>query len=200
MLACNYEVKIIVPRAFPRSVPRVYSTDGQVPKNYHTYPSSDVLCLGAPLELRAIVLQDPTLAGFVTGALVPYLYRHRYTVEHDGNGPPGWDDLAHGSRGLLQYYGDKLGVSDYGACVALLHQAGQLQQKKGRRVRCPCGSGRTLYECHYERMLAIRRSVGRKAVWDAYLLLRDLKAPPPESKSDGGALETVAEAKREGSR
>lgn len=183
MLECDYGVKIIVHRSFPRSLPRVYSTDGQISKDYHTYPSSEHLCIGAPIELREILLQDPTLRGYVAGALVPYLYRHRYTIECDPEGPPGWKDLEHGTRGLLQYYGDKLGVSNYGACVALLHQAGMTQQKRGRRVRCPCGSGMTLFECHYERMLALRRSVGREAVWKAYLHLKNSKAPPPESPS-----------------
>ena len=180
ILECNYGLKIIVSRAFPNALPRIYSTDGQIQKGYHTFPSSAELCLGAPLELREILLQDPTLPGYVTGALVPYLYRHRYTVERETEGPPGWEDLAHGTPGLLQYYNDKLGVSDYGACLVLLRQAGQRQQKKGRRVPCICGSGKMLYKCHYERMLNLRRSVGREAVWNAYLHLRKSKAPPSE--------------------
>lgn len=180
LLECDYGVKVIVPRAFPRSLPRVYSTDGQIQEDYHTFSTGE-LCLGAPLELRTILQQEPTLLGYITGALVPYLYRHQYTIAFDAKGPPGWEDLKHGSHGLLQYYGDKLGVSDYIACVALLHQAGMRQQKKGRRVRCPCGSGMTLFECHYEQMLALRSTVGRDAVWRAYLHLKSLKAPPPNS-------------------
>lgn len=175
MLECDYAIKVIVPRAFPTQLPRVYSTDGQILKDYHTNPTGD-LCLGPPLQLHAILREEPSLIGYFVGAVVPYLYRHRYTVLHGGEDPPGWTDLAHGAPGLLDYYEAELDVRGYRACLALLRHAGQ-KQRTGRRAPCPCGSGRSLNACHYKRMAALRQSAGRAAVWRAYLDL--LEQGPP---------------------
>lgn len=187
-LTWAYEIKVIAPRAFPSELPRVYSIDGQVPETYHTNPTKD-LCLGPSLQLHEILREDPTLLGYVTGAVVPFLYRHRFTVLYPGVDPPRWGELDHGTPGLLAHYGERLGVDDYGACLALLQQASQRQQKKGRKERCPCGGGGTLFECHYERMAALRQSVGRGVLRDAYTELRRSGPPKPsESESTGVRL------------
>lgn len=177
-LTWSYEIKIIAPRTFPSQLPRIFSIDGQVPENYHTNPAKD-LCLGPSLQLHEILREDPTLLGYVTGTVVPFLYRHRFTVLYPNADPPRWGELAHGTPGLLTYYGDRLGVTDYGACLALLRPAAQRQQKKGRKEECPCGSGRTLFECHYKQMVELRKSVGRGVLRQALTELQ--RSGPPQS-------------------
>lgn len=187
-LTWTYEIKLIAPHAFPNELPRVYSIDGQVPGTYHTNPTgknsgpTGDLCLGAPLQLHEILREDPTLLGYVTSAVIPYLYRHRYTVLYPGNEPPSWGELDHGTLGLLAHYRERLGVDSYGACLTLMHQAAQIQQKKGRKVRCPCGSGRTLFDCHYKQMLYLRKTIGRSALMDAYRDLHLCGPPPPKDQ------------------
>lgn len=187
-LTWTYELKLIVPRSFPCDLPRVYSIDGQVPREYHTNPNGD-LCLGPPLQLQEILREDPTLLGYVMGAVVPYLYRHRFTVLFPGREPPTWGELEHGTPGLLGYYERRLGACGYAACLALLRHGG-MKQRTGRRSPCPCGSGRSLNACHYSRMADVRQSAGRAAVWRAYLELRDQGPPrrqPAHTESEGPA-------------
>jgi hypothetical protein len=158
-LSGAYRIKIVVPRAFPTSLPRAYAVQGSVPKSYHTY-SDGSLCLGAPLHIRSIVNRTPTLLGFVSGCVVPYLYRHKH-IQALGRAP--WDELDHGAPGLLQYYERVLGTSDPRACVEFLRLGG-LRKRVANKRPCPCASGVRLGMCHHLRLNRLRDKCGRAAL------------------------------------
>jgi hypothetical protein len=155
----SYRIKIVVPRAFPASLPSVYAVEGSIPKSYHTY-SDGTLCLGAPLHIRSIVNRTPTLLGFVVGFVVPYLYRHRY-IQVFGTAP--WGELDHHSPGLLQYYERVMGTSEARACVEFLRLGG-LRKRVANKRPCPCGSGLRLGRCHHPRLNRLRAGCGRAAM------------------------------------
>lgn len=158
----SYRVKIIVPRAFPAVLPRVYAVEDSIPKTYHTYLEGR-LCLGAPLHLRSIVNRRPTLLGFVERCVVPYLYRYRHIEVFD---KPPWGELDHGAPGLLHYYGRVLGTTDPSACVEFLRLGG-LRKRVANKRPCPCGSGLRLGRCHHTRINRLRKRCGRAALRDS---------------------------------
>ena len=155
----SYRIKVIVPRAFPAALPRVYEVGGSIEQGYHKW-TDGTLCLGAPLDLRAILTQTPTLLGFVSNCVVPYLYRHRYREVHHTDP---WSDLRHGSAGLLQYYDHLIGTSDPRACLEYLHLGG-LRKRVANKYPCPCGSGLRLGKCHHLRLNRLRDYLGRSAL------------------------------------
>lgn len=163
----SYRIKIVVPRAFPASLPRAYAVEGSIPRSYHSY-SDGSLCLGAPLHIRSIVNRTPTLLGFVVRCVVPYLYRHRH-IQALGKAP--WGELDHHSPGLLQYYERVLGTSDARACIEFLRLGG-LRKRVANKCPCPCGSGLRLGRCHHRRLNRLRDGCGRAAMRAAE---RDLK-------------------------
>lgn len=163
----SYRIKIVVPRAFPASLPRVYAVDGSIPASYHTNPDT-TLCLGASLQVRSIVNRTPTLLGFVVGSVVPYLYRHRH-IHVFGKEP--WGELDHGAPGLLHYYRGVIGTSEPRACVEFL-KLGGLRRRVANKRPCPCASGLRLGRCHHLRINRLRDRLGRAALRDAERELR----------------------------
>lgn len=176
----SYRIKIIMPRAFPASLPRVYALDDSIPRSYHTY-NEGCLCLGAPLHLRSIVNRAPTLLGFFVGCVVPYFYRHRH-IQAFAKAP--WGELDHHSPGLLQYYEGVLGTSDPRACIEFL-RLGALRRRVANKQPCPCKSGLRLGRCHYLRVNCLRAACGRAEMRDAERELRFRLVEEAKRKGEG---------------
>lgn len=162
-----YRIKIIVPRGFPTSLPSAYALEDSIPRDYHTY-SDGKLCLGAPLHIRAIVNHRPTLFGFVSECVVPYLYRHRH-LQLFGIAP--WGELEHRFPGLLQYYEYLFGTSDPNTCLEFLRLAA-LRKRVANKCPCPCSSALRLGRCHHLRINRFRDRCGRAAIRDAWRALK----------------------------
>jgi hypothetical protein len=144
-----FSISLVLPQEFPACPPRAFETGGRVPRvaDYHVYPSSGELCLGAQFQVRMVFAERPTLVGYVDRLLVPYLYWISHWLQF--NRKP-WEELAHGGRGLLEAYNDYFGVSGHVATLKLLMA---VRDRNFRRDQmCPCGSGRRIRNCHRERL------------------------------------------------
>jgi hypothetical protein len=152
----HYAVKIEVPRGFPRALPRVFETQGQVPKTFHRNPDGS-LCLGSPIAIRLEIEEEPTVGGFIDRVIVPYLYSHAYYVRF-GRMPFG--ELAHGATGLEDDVRRLFRLPGGTDAVEFLRLA-SLKRRYANKRRCPCRSGLRVGRCHAAAVHNARCRLGR---------------------------------------
>ena len=161
-IADAYELAITVPGDFPASLPTVVETGGRIPHtgDYHVNRDDGTLCLGSPLGLMLRLAQEPTLPGFASRCLVPYLYAISHKLTHGGPLPFG--ELAHGAEGVLADYKALFHLRDGEAVFATLKLLGMKKRLANKRT-CPCGCGRRVGRCDFNaRVREFRRIAGRK--------------------------------------
>lgn len=151
-----YELEIIVPSGFPRTVAGVRETAGRIPKSFHTNDDG-TLCLGSPLRQKLELAKDPTLVGFVRTCLIPYLYGYSYREKH-GSLPFG--ELEHGKEGLRDDFTVFFGLRNDRAAEQMVWLTG-LKKREANKYACPCESGRRLGKCHNRRVNRLRTQFGR---------------------------------------
>lgn len=153
----RYEIKIIVPSGFPADVPRVWSTDGRVPRSFHRL-EDESFCLGSPVRLRLLLGHTYTLADFIDRCIISYLYGVSHREQH---GAMPFGELEHGSQGLLQDYEQLLDVAGHEAVVSMLILI-SLPRRVANKQPCPCGRGRRLGRCHHETVNEMRRRLRQR--------------------------------------
>lgn len=163
----SYDITLTVPPTFPEDSLSIRETGGRIPAHFHVF-SHGTLCLGAPFRLRLIAAEFRTLLDFVERCVVPYLYGFSYFELH---GVMPFGELEHGRAGLIQDLAALFGVDEDAAegCLRLA----AMPRRKANRHKCPCGSGRTLGECHNIKLNDIRNRAGRHALSHA---LRELRS------------------------
>lgn len=147
----RYRLEIWIPGDYPRAVPVVFESDGRVDRSFNHFMSFGNLCLGAPIDVRMKFARNPTLIRFLEDLVVPYLASWSHLRDH-GELPFG--ELAHGARGLLEYFGDVFGTNRISTLGLLAHMADGMP--KGVR-RCPCGSGLRFEHCHASVLSQLQR-------------------------------------------
>lgn len=153
----SYQIRLIVPDNYPRSLPRVYELAGRIPASFHTNPEPDgSLCLGAPTAIR-LAIQNDTLAEFVEKAVVPYLYGY-YCFLLDGTMP--FDELPHGVEGIISDLLPRFKLPPSADVAEALRLAG-LPKRQANKQLCPCRSGIRLGRCHHKPLNELRRRLGR---------------------------------------
>ncbi len=166
----EYKVRILVPKGFPRAIPTVFEIGGKIAPDYHKLENGS-LCLGAPIILKSLLLQHPTLVGFINYQLIPYLFNHHVYVK-TGSCPVG--ELPHGTSGLIEDYARILNVSSTNECIAMLRLLGT-KKRLANKQACPCRSGRRVGRCHNNILNPMRRLLGRREFkYEAAKLIEDL--------------------------
>ena len=147
----EYDLTMIVPATYPERPPRVYDLKCQIPAAFeHVYVSTRELCLGAPVEVNRLFAQKRTLLHFLERQVEPFLLGASCAARF---GVSGFPELAHGGRGLLDYYAKWFSCDD-GAAVSLVGMlAGAGAPTDGD---CPCGSGKPVGNCHGPRLELLR--------------------------------------------
>lgn len=140
-----FSVLLTLPRDYPQSPPSVQETGCRISRNidYHVYPRTGNLCLGAPLGVRLKFLENPCLMHFVNELLIPFLFSFSYK-ERYGKMPYG--ELLHGYEGICEFYQDLFGTKSQQAVLGLLKIVADNSYRG--HLPCPCGSGRILRKCH----------------------------------------------------
>lgn len=143
----SYRLHILVPSAFPRSLPAVTETGNRIPRNgeHHVNPDG-TLCLGAPLRLLWQLSLKPTLSGFAEKCLVPYLYAISCKLKFGGDLP--FNELQHGTPGELRDYADLFGLNEPEQARAALRLL-MMKKRHANKYPCPCGCGRRLGKCPF---------------------------------------------------
>jgi hypothetical protein len=150
-VADAYQLQINIPAGFPRELPEVMETGGRIPRlgEYHVNGDGS-LCLGSHLRLLIKLNATPTLSGFATSCLIPYLYAISLKLKNGGKLVFG--ELAHYGPGMLQDYAQlfMLGSTDQARyALSLLGMKKRIANKQP----CPCGCSVRLGRCRFNRRL-----------------------------------------------
>lgn len=154
-LVDSYALRILVPTTFPKQVPTVFEIAGRIPKNgnHHVFEDQS-LCLGSPLRLSLMLQDEPTLMGFASRCLIPYLFSMSCKLKGGGFI---FGELAHGAAGLMDDYKSLFGLQD-NAQVAAAIACLKLKKRPANKQRCPCGCGNRLGVCKFNRRINALRS------------------------------------------
>lgn len=179
LIADSFDLELAIPADYPEHLPSVRETSGKIEGTYEHLYLDGTMCLGVPVEERRIFSREPSLIGFVNGLVVPYLYSYCYHKQH-GTYPFG--DQLHGNAGILRHYMDALKLNDELAALAVISFLFE-HGYRGHHA-CPCGSGRTVRNCHGEALRelnACHTQHTRRAEFEAILLATESKWPqcPP---------------------
>ena len=143
---------------FPATSPRVYETDGRIPRDLdrHVFPRDGACCLVVWDGWLAEV-QEPTVEAFFRGPLHDFFFSQAY-FESNGEWPFG--ERSHGIAGVVEAFSEVLGVEpDRQVVVASLRL--MCRQHLRGHAACPCGSVKRLRDCHRPQVEALRDRVSR---------------------------------------
>lgn len=157
-LAEDFDLQLVVPGDYPASLPEVRETSGIIDPGYeHLYLNGN-FCLGVRGELLLAQLENPSLVALLDGPVRSYLYSYLFRKRY-GYYPFG--DRAHGTLGILRYYGELFGETDFPTIVKLLRVV-CFDDYRGH-LPCPCGSGLIVRKCHGETILKLKKSGAKEA-------------------------------------
>lgn len=159
-LSDAYRLRIVVPAKFPHDLPNVEELDGRIPRRgaYHVNPSGS-LCLGSRLRLLEAISKCPTLIGFATHCLVPYLYAVSRKLQKGGAFAFG--ELDHGYSGEMADYIHLFGLKTVDQAKKTVACLG-MKKRLANKQPCPCSCGKRLGICQFNnRMRKFRRLAER---------------------------------------
>lgn len=145
----EFHIELRIPADYPASPPNAYEVVGRLDRFDHLFQDGR-LCLGAPIEVCSKFAQRPSLLHFIEDLVIPFLFAFSYKEQY-GEMPFG--ELAHGMKGILDYYMEFFGTSKENATLLLECLA---YRNVESLECCPCGSGRKLEKCHGPRLDALR--------------------------------------------
>lgn len=142
-----YKIKVIISGGFPNDEPMVFEEGGRIKRiaNLHVFPKHGNCCLGV-WEEWLLTTPEQNFECFLTGPLHDYFVSQTYFSVHE-EWPYG--QRAHGTVGVLEAYGDLLGIPPNEKTIIDYLRLLSRQKIKGHAL-CPCGSGKRLRQCHSE--------------------------------------------------
>lgn len=179
-----YRLMMRFPEDYPESPPVTYETGGAIPRTFEHVFVDGSCCLGAPAEVRRRFREHKRLRRFINEQVIPFLYSCSYWKKH-GEMPFG--ELAHGVMGLAQYYIEFFSVNAPAAMALLKLLADSLTAPL---MKCPCGSGVPLRDCHGPRVDQLRGAFSPEA------FERDLRGFIALARSAGVRIPRAALSRR----
>lgn len=163
-----FELEISIPNGYPKVLPIVKEISGKLDINYRHLNESGSFCLAAPLEVKRIFSDQPTLAGFVDNLVIPFLYSYCYWRKY--NLMP-FGELSHYGEGIVEYYLEQFGVTDKKEITVGLCKI----YKYGYRGHhdCPCGSGKIIRKCHKETVWEISQYFTKQELASDLVMMLD---------------------------
>jgi hypothetical protein len=136
-------------------VPLLRETGGRIPWIADRHMSrGGMACLFVPEEWLLRPREEKTVIHYLDGPARNYfLWQSLYDR---GLSPP-WKDRAHGVPGLLEAYGDMVGMEDESPVRRCLEYLSK-EQIKGHWP-CPCGSGKRTRDCHLTHMRELKSKI-----------------------------------------
>lgn len=150
----RFSVEITFPDGIAK-LPRIREIGGRIPhhSDRHVYVNDNgAICTEVP-ELT-LLRSKYSLVSYLDGPVRNY-FLGQLLVEQGEPWPFG--EWAHGKAGLLQAYGEVLGVSGEPEIRRFLDYLGH-KKVKGHWV-CPCGSGKQLRACHLATIRTLQESI-----------------------------------------
>ncbi len=179
-----YQLRVIIPRAYPEELPRVIDEGRYIPRSqeYHTYTDGS-FCLGSEFRIKFILQNDHSLTAFFEKIIDRFLYAVTHRIEF-GDFPFG--ELSHGEQGLVDDYGEMFGISGKLAVLRAFRALGR-RKRESNKLPCPCDCGLRLGLCDYRFTLADFRKIARRRWFRQHLKesFKPLEKPKKKSRSTG---------------
>jgi hypothetical protein len=155
----RYLINILL--ADDHALPLVWEIGNRIPRiaDRHVNTADGTLCLGVPEELWEVWGHDFNLCEYLEGPTRDFLIGNSL-VEQGEPWPHG--QWAHGSQGICQFYGEKLGTSELTAVYRLLQCL--LRERIKGHWDCPCGSGKKLRHCHFQAVVDLHQNIAPQAI------------------------------------
>lgn len=175
----TYQLRLVCPRDYPRSLPKVLDEGKYLPRNqdYHTY-SDGSFCLGSELKIKSLLREDHSFTAFFENIVDRFLYAVSHRIEF-GVFPYG--ELAHGEQGLIDDYGEMFGLSGKLSVLRALRALGK-RKREANKLPCPCSCGRRSGCCDYRFVLNEFRNVERRRWFRQHLKksFKPIERPKPK--------------------
>lgn len=157
----RYHIEVVVPPGGPQSgIPVVREIAERIPRTSDRHMNRDgTACLFVPESFWYEYPNGMNLLSYLKGPILGFLVGQSLT--EDGRGWP-WGVRPHGNAGIVDFYASFLGTSDperVKACLEML-----TSKKLKGHWHCPCGSGRSVRECHLPTLQALRARIPRTAM------------------------------------
>ena len=138
---------------YPQKMPIVRETAGRIPRTQPRHVNVDgTACVAVPEEWL-IISQDSSFKAFLEGP-VRNFFLGQALVENGQPWPFG--ERAHGGPGVLEAYGDLMGVTT--DVVKAYVEALARHPIKGH-LPCPCGSKSIIRKCHRSQLEELRERI-----------------------------------------
>jgi hypothetical protein len=155
-----YQIKAVLPDEYPEWPPVAWEIGGRIPRVPDRHVSGDgSLCLAVPEDLWLACEGNFELPKFIEGPVRTFLLRNSL-VEQGQGWPHG--ERAHGADGICQFYGEAIGIDQPAKVLQALHYLSK-ERVKGHWP-CPCGSGKTMRNCHLEAILKLHARIPRRVI------------------------------------
>lgn len=175
----EYGIVLVIPENYPKAVPQMFCNDPKLPiGNIDRHIMKDGrACLGVQAEIGMYWPPGSTIVDFLDKFVAPFLaWQFYYDVFQR---PPPWGARPHGKQGILEFYGELLGIPADSSTESIEKFMELLARKNqpGGHEPCPCGSGKKLRNCHRELVYEVRKRVARENVKDDLRMLKELNKP-----------------------
>jgi hypothetical protein len=162
----SYRLRIALPEAFPADLPIVTELENRIPRNGDFHVNSDgSLCLGSPLRLLLKLSNTPTLPGFVSQCLIPYLYAISHKLRFGG--PLPFSELKHGQEGEFQDYMELFTLTRPEQVRQVFRLLG-MKRRRANKAPCPCECGQRVGRCSFNRKLRKMRQLAGRSWFRKY--------------------------------
>lgn len=150
-----FHIKIDLPLNFPDFPPKIWETNGRIPRNSDRHTMADgSLCVelleawwlkSSGVKQDLFRWLDISVKNFLLGQCLVELKKTWPFGEHD-----------HGAKGILNFYQEYYQCSDRQKIRNLLKQTWAMA---GGHILCGCKSGKKLRCCHFESVLRLRNEL-----------------------------------------
>ena len=168
----GYTVNLVFSTKYPDDVPVLYCRKEEIAweEDRHVNPDGTA-CLCVESEYGRHWPRDSSLADFLQVLVHPYFVCQAYYDEY-GLWPPD-RERSHGVSGIVEAYGEMLGFrADCRTVMAFMTLIAKPNHSKGS-IECPCGSGRSLRQCHGQLVSRLRREIDFRHVGNDLKRLRE---------------------------
>ncbi len=161
----DFLIKIIFPNDYPDTLPKVYETGNRIKRkdaNTHFYPEPDnYACLFYPTEryLYFPTNEPFSFKKFLEGPVKSFFFSQIYYIYYN-KWPFG--ERSHNIKGLLEFYGEKLGIPCDKKSISKALSYLLKPQIKGHWC-CPCGNDK-LRKCHVENFRSLNNKIPKKTI------------------------------------
>lgn len=155
----TYALDVVIPIGSDR-LPFVIDIDRQIRQDYqHYYYQNGMLCLETDSKIRIRFIDGFNLVEWMSEFVEIYYFSYEY-YERYGSFPFG--DRDHDIIGVIQTYQDLLIAKNEAEAYKLMKFIKD-HEYRGHHT-CPCGSGRSLRNCHGQAMLRFYKDARSKKI------------------------------------